>query len=49
MEISIEVPQKIKNRTTTEVSNSISYISKENENTNLKSYMQLSVQQYYLQ
>ena len=37
MENSIEVPQKIKNRTTIWLSNSTSgYLSEENENTNLK-------------
>ena len=40
MENSMEVPQKIKNRTTIWSSNSTSeYLSEENENTNLKRYV----------
>ena len=36
----MEVPQKIKNRTTISCSNSTSeYLSEESENTNLKRYM----------
>ena len=40
MENSMEVPQKIKNRTTIQLSNSTSgYFSEENKNTNSKRYM----------
>ena len=40
MENSMEVPQKIKNRTTIQSSNSTSgYLSEENKNTNSKRYM----------
>ena len=36
----VKIPQKIKNRTTTQSNNStLQYLSKENENTNLKRYM----------
>ena len=44
IENSMEVPQKIKNRTTTQSSNStLGYLSKENKNTNSKRYMHPSV------
>lgn len=44
MENSVETPQKFKNRTTIRPSNSTSaYLSEENENSNLKRYMCLSV------
>ena len=44
MENSMEVPQKIKNRTITWSSNSTSgYLCEENENTNLKRYMNFYV------
>ena len=39
MENSMEVPQKIKNRTTIRCSNSAVYLSKENVDTNSKRYM----------
>ena len=40
MENDMDVPQKIKNRTTVSCSNSTSeYLSEESENTNLKRYM----------
>ena len=41
VENSVEVPQKIKNRTTLQTSNHITgYLLKEYKNTNLKDYMQ---------
>ena len=40
MDESMEIPQKIKNRTTIEASDStFGYFSKENKNTNYKRYM----------
>ena len=42
-----EVPQKLKNRTTIWFRNSApTYISEENENTNLKRYVHLNIQQF---
>ena len=47
MENSMEVPQKIKNRTTIWSSNSNSgYLSEQNKNTNLKRYMHIFLQHY---
>ena len=43
MENSLEVPQKIKTKTTIQSSNSIGYSSKDNENTNLKRYVHVYV------
>ena len=44
MENSIEVLQKIKNKSTRWSSNStLGYLSKENENTNLKRYVSLNI------
>ena len=44
LENNVEIPQKIKNRTTIHSSNStLGYLLKENENTNWKRYMHLNV------
>ena len=48
MENSMEIPQKIKNRTTTQSSNCTpGYLSRENKNTNSKIYMQPHAHLYY--